>query len=112
MEGHCHCGAVRIGVARAPAELGSCNCSICTRLGTLMAYYHPDDVKIEAEDGATTAYVWGDRCIAIHHCRTCGCLTHWRALLPDLERMGVNARLLDGLDLERVAIRKIDGASY
>jgi hypothetical protein len=112
MDGSCHCGKVRIRVDREPDWVGSCNCSICRRLGTLMAYFHPDEVRIEAEPGATQAYVWGDRCIAIMHCGTCGCLTHWEGLIPDLDRMGVNARLLDGLDLEKVEVRPIDGASY
>ena len=36
--GSCHCGAVKIAVAEAPATVTSCNCSICRRLGTLWAY--------------------------------------------------------------------------
>jgi len=40
--GSCHCGAVHIAVAEAPASVKSCNCSICRRLGTLWAYYRPD----------------------------------------------------------------------
>jgi hypothetical protein len=112
MDGHCHCGAVRIEVARAPAEVASCNCSLCRRVGGLWAYYHPDEVRVEAAEGATEPYVQGDRSLATHHCRTCGCITHWQSLMPDLQRMGVNARLLDGLDPARVPVRLIDGASF
>lgn len=106
LTGSCHCGAVRIEVPAAPEWLGSCNCSICRRTGVLMAYYRPGTVKVEGE---TAAYLTGDRFIRIHHCRTCPCLTHWtanpEALAGELpegvravldERMGVNARLLDG----------------
>jgi hypothetical protein len=112
MRGSCHCGAVRIEVARPPAWVGSCNCSICRRRGLLWAYYPLEDVRIESAAGATEPYVWGDRCIASHHCRTCGCVTHWENLLPDPEKMGVNALLLDGFDPEKVELRRIDGASY
>ena len=76
-----------------------------------MAYYHPDEVTIAAA-GETDSYIWGDRCIAMHHCRTCGCFTHWENLMADPDRMGVNARMLDGLDLDKVELRRIDGASY
>ena len=77
-----------------------------------MAYYHPDEVRIEGVGSETQPYVWGDRCIANHHCRTCGCITHWENLMPDPQRMGVNARMLDGFDPAAVEIRLIDGASF
>ncbi len=111
MRGSCHCGKVRIEVANPPAWVGSCNCSLCTRMGTLMAYYHPDEVDI-GPAGETDPYIWGDECIGIHHCRTCGCLTHWSSLGADYGRMGVNARLLEGFDPEAVEVRPIDGASF
>ena len=48
--GSCHCGAVKIEVPAAPEWVGSCNCSFCKKIGSLMAYY-PDDgsVKISGE---------------------------------------------------------------
>ena len=93
----------------APEWLASCNCSICRRTGALVAYYRPADVRVE---GKTATYVTGDRFIRFHHCPVCACHTHWsanpEALAGDLpedvravlaERMGVNARLLDGFEL-------------
>jgi hypothetical protein len=109
MHGSCHCGAVRIEVARPPEWVGECNCSICRRTGALFAYYPPGDVMVT---GKSVSYIWGDRCLALHHCPTCGNTTHWENLMPDPQRMGVNARLLDGfwnMDVER---RAIDGASF
>jgi hypothetical protein len=108
IEGSCHCGAVRVQVAESPTQLTSCNCSICRRLGTLMAYYHPDQVRVV---GSTIAYSWGEKSIAFHRCLTCGCTTHWKSLDPkQTERMGVNARLLDPKVLDGLRIRKFDGA--
>jgi hypothetical protein len=109
VKGSCHCGAVTIEVPSAPEWLASCNCSICKRTGVLMAYYPPGAVRVEGE---TATYLTGDRYIRIHHCRACPCLTHWTANpdalageLPEevraalAERMGVNARLLDGYEV-------------
>ena len=115
VEGSCHCGRVRISVPNAPDWVASCDCSLCRKTGWLLAYYHPDQVKISGE---TIPYVWGDRLIGIHHCPVCGCGTHWSALAEALagdldedlrhsleNRMGVNARLLDGFDPAQVEIR-------
>lgn len=108
VEASCHCGAVRFRVASAPTELKACNCSLCRRLGGLWAYYSPKDVVFEARD--TAGYIQGDRSIESHHCRTCGCTTHWQALDPDYDRMGVNARLMDPAAIEGVRVRRFDGA--
>jgi hypothetical protein len=105
----CHCGAVRLELAEAPKELTECNCSICRRLGTLMTYYHPDQVKISGDE--TRTYVWGDKMIAFHSCPTCGCATHWTPLgQTSSERMGVNARLMDPEVIAGLRVKLFDGA--
>jgi hypothetical protein len=106
VRGSCHCGAVTLAVPHPPDWVGECNCSLCTKTGSLMAYY-PDDEAVTVT-GETAVYIWGDRMIGIHHCPTCGCLTHWRTLGEDFGKMGVNARLLDGFDPAAVEIRKFD----
>jgi hypothetical protein len=108
---------VRIEVPAAPSWLGSCNCSICTRLGTLMAYY-PDDGSVRIE-GPTEPYIWGDRMIALHHCPVCACFTDWRSTGESYGKVGVNGRLLDGFAVaegrvlfagEPIEIRYFDNA--
>ena len=98
IHGSCHCGAVQIEVPSRPEWLGSCNCSLCTKLGNLMAYY-PDDGGVKIE-GPTEPYIWGDRMIALHHCPTCACFTDWRSTGESYGKVGVNARLLDGFWVE------------
>jgi len=106
----CHCGAVRMEISEAPATVTDCNCSICRRLGTLWAYYRPEQVT--RSGGATDIYMWGDRDIEFHRCRVCGCITHWEAAdKAKADRMGVNARLMEIESFDGIAIRKFDGAS-
>ena len=107
IEASCHCGAVRIDVPAAPETVTSCNCSICRRLGSIMAYYPPREVTVH---GATDTYEWGDRMLAFHRCKICGCTTHWSPTDPATERMGVNARLMPPEILAAARIRKFDGA--
>jgi hypothetical protein len=107
----CHCGAVTIQVSRQPETLTNCDCSICRRYGTLWAYYSQDEVKISAEPGATTAYAWGTRSLQFVRCSTCGCVTHWEPIVPEIgKRMGVNARNFQPAQLGQVRIRRLDGA--
>jgi len=119
IRGSCHCGAVTIRVPHPPEWVGSCNCSLCTKTGWLVAYYPDDAVTVEGE---TVAYIWGDRMIGIHHCPTCGGGTHWKTLGEEQSRqsgtlmgtreeggkMGVHARLLDGFDVTRIEVRLLD----
>lgn len=105
----CHCGAVALEIAWAPVEVTDCTCSICRRYGALWAYYELDQVRLVPPDAATDVYMWDDRSIAFHRCRTCGCVTHWAPVDPTLNRMGVNARLMAPGDLAAARVRHLDG---
>ncbi len=110
IQASCHCGAVRLEIAHSPQSLTDCNCSICRRLGVLWAYYPLGAVTVHGEGEETQTYVWGDRQIAFHRCRTCGCVSHWRSFDSSRDRIGVNARLFDLADTEGVTVRLLDGA--
>jgi hypothetical protein len=109
IEASCHCGAVRLEIDAAPAEVTDCNCSICRRYGVLWAYYPPQQVR-RMPGGKTDIYMWDDRSLEFHRCAVCGCVTHWAAVDPTRDRMGVNARLMDPAVLARARLRRLDGA--
>jgi len=54
--------------------------------------------------------MWDDRSITFHRCRTCGCVSHWAAVDPGRDRMGVNARLMDPEFVAQARVRNLDGA--
>ena len=74
IEGSCHCGAVRLKLAEAPVDLGSCNCSLCRRIGGLWGYYRPDQVVVLDPDGRLAGYAQGDATLTTWHCAQCGCI--------------------------------------
>ncbi len=112
ISGSCHCGAVNFEVDELPATLTSCNCSICHRLGGLWAYYDIDKVTIRADADATIRYIQGDRKLAMHTCRVCGCTTHWENLAPlESSHMGLNFRMCSGEVIRDLRIRHFDGAN-
>jgi len=103
VQGSCHCGAVRFEVEQAPETVMDCNCSHCRLYGSLWAYYPQRDVKFEAND--TFIYMWGDRMLEMHHCKTCGCFSHFTVVgQTDAKMIGVNARLMRGLDPAKVRL--------
>jgi hypothetical protein len=110
-EASCHCGAIHLVCDFAPIEVTDCNCSICRRYGVLWTYYSPRHVQLQPLDPVTDVYMWDDRSIEFHRCRTCGCVTHWSAVDKNTDRMGVNARLMPMDVLARARVRRLDGAN-
>lgn len=74
-----------------------------------MAYFSPSKVQIIAETHALQEYEWGDKGLAFVRCATCGCFSNWVAKDQNLDRMGVNARLFENIDLEQIKVRRFDG---
>ena len=108
-EGRCHCGDIRLELREQPQAATECNCSICRRTAGLWHYGKPSALSIE---GDCVGYVQGDGMLTSWHCGTCGCTTHWTAIDPDYDRMGVNLRMFEPelwTDLPR---KLIDGASF
>jgi hypothetical protein len=97
-------------LSERPTEVFECSCSICRKLGALWAYYSRDEVVFEKGAGTTRTYTWNKRWIEFHSCATCGCTTHWVPTDPEVRhRMGVNARLIDGLSRANTQLRHFDG---
>lgn len=109
-KGSCHCGAVQLELAEAPEKLVDCNCSICHRIAALWGHVPVRSVKLITSAGSTIAYIQGDKTLAIHTCKTCGCTTHWENLQHDGERMGVNFRMFAPEVIDLIRIRRLDGA--
>jgi len=50
--------------------------------------------------------------ITLWHCGTCACTTHWTAVDPLYDRMGVNLRMFDAKLWENLPKTFVDGASF
>jgi hypothetical protein len=108
----CHCGRVRIHVQRPPRTVTSCNCSLCRRYGALWAYYRAGTVQIEANKGALASYSWRRRVRAYFRCSRCGCITHYKYRRKwGSATLAINATNFEPAVLERVRVRKLDGAA-
>lgn len=112
LSGKCHCGAVTVSVPAAPDYINDCNCSLCMTRGAIWGYFPPRDVTIAGETSRYIRADLPDSALATHWCSHCGTTTHWSALDPGYDRMGVNMRLFRPGDYAHVEVRAIDGASW
>jgi hypothetical protein len=111
-DGSCHCGAVRYRVTMALEGAITCNCSICSRTGTMLAFAPASSFELRSGEDALTDYQFGRK--RIHHlfCSRCGVRSFARGTGPNGEPMAaVNVRCLEGVDLDAVPVRRVDGRS-
>lgn len=107
--GSCHCGAVTYTVKHKPIEeVMSCNCSWCGRNGELWIYPMPNDVALEGQE-SMTEYQFGRKEVTHVFCGTCGVsVTVVGKAIPV---QPVNVRTMNGVDLDKLKIKKGDGWS-
>ncbi|MEJ6396465.1 GFA family protein [Yoonia sp. 208BN28-4] len=111
LEGACHCGAVKVRYDGLPKAAVRCNCSICRRLGVTWGHGPLGVITIIANPDATRAYLCGDRSLAFHHCRTCGCTTHWLSQEGgDSRNAAINLNLVESPQWADIPVRQFDGA--
>jgi hypothetical protein len=102
----CHCGRVRLEIARRPRTLTECNCSICRRYGAQWAYYARKSVAVHCGPDALGAYLFRTGTFQYYRC---GCVTHYaRVNTSNNERIAVNARMMDPDDLAGIPVRRLD----
>ncbi|KAH7086819.1 Mss4-like protein [Paraphoma chrysanthemicola] len=118
----CHCGAFTYIVTASPplldprATLSSCNCSICTRNGSLMIYVPDDAVHFtKGTIEGFKAYTFGPAPkIAHYFCATCGSSCLARSVEAGFfdGMTCVNVRMLEDKRVwEGVRKRYVDGAA-
>ncbi len=111
--GGCHCGKVRYDVTMSTDKAMSCNCSMCSRKGTLLSFVDVDAFALKSGEDNLTDYQFNKN--NIHHlfCKTCGITSFARGTRRDGKPMiAINVRCIDGFDAAKVAIQEVDGKSF
>jgi hypothetical protein len=90
----------------------SCNCSICQRRGSLLAFTARSNLTLLTPEENLATYTFNKHVIKHRFCRTCGILPFGEATdAQGKAGVAINIRCLENLDLETVAITKWDGRS-
>lgn len=103
----CHCGAIRLEVDADLGEVVECNCSTCSRSGFLHWKVPSSAVHLLTEGVRLTTYAWRSATEGHSFCPTCG-TPLLRTGYPQ-DRVSVNARALDGVDVFTLRVRRFDG---
>lgn len=109
--GGCHCGRVRYEVTLdLEKPVVSCNCSICGRAGTLLAFVPATQFSLQSGEDALTDYKFNKMHISHLFCRVCGIKSFARGTAKDgTPTVAVNVRCLDGVNLDSLKITAFDG---
>ena len=109
--GSCHCGALHYTCDTDPAQVMTCNCSICRRKGAVLHFIDPAQVTLTADPQALGVYRFNQHIIAHHFCRTCG-IAVWATVTPPdgSRRIAINLRSSD-VDFAALPVHAFDGAA-
>jgi hypothetical protein len=111
MEGGCHCGRVRFRVTADLAGVTECNCSMCTKKGFLhLIVEQPQFELLRGKDELTT-YTFNTGVAKHTFCKHCG-IHPFYVPRSDPDKIDVNARCLDGIDLAALAPQRFDGKNW
>ena len=109
--GGCHCGRVRFEVRSDLERISECNCSICSRKGYLHLIVPRDRFRLLAGETELSTYRFGTMTAQHHFCRVCGVASFYVPRShPD--RIDVNVRCLDGVDVDTLQIQPFDGRHW
>jgi len=110
--GGCHCGKVRYEVKAGIQDVVSCNCSICMKSGTLLAFVPAAAVTLLSGGDQVTEYQFGKKHIRHQFCPGCGIRAFARGAMPDgTEMYAINVRTIDDVDLGAFKVKEFDGKS-
>jgi hypothetical protein len=110
--GSCHCGAVAYDVEFELGTVLACNCSMCSRSGTLLAFVPTTAFTLTSGEDRLTNYKFNTH--NIHHvfCSTCGIKSFARGQKPDGTKLiAINVRCLEGVDADKLDVKHVDGRS-
>jgi hypothetical protein len=110
--GSCQCGRIRYQVEGEVDSGLACNCSMCSRRGSLLWFVPWDKLKLLTDEDAASTYLFNKHVIRHRFCANCGIHTHGEAPGPGGAQMAaINLRTLEDFDLESVPVKHFDGRS-
>ncbi|MCG8393129.1 MAG: GFA family protein [Pseudomonadales bacterium] len=110
--GSCHCGSIAFAVQGELESALACNCSICSRKGSLLWFVPRDQLQLDNPDAPLSTYTFNKHVIQHHFCPTCGMHPFGEGKAPDGSAMAaINIRCLEDIDLATVPVELYDGKS-
>lgn len=110
--GSCHCGSVSFEVEGELERATACNCSMCSRRGSLLWFVPRDRLNVLSDEKDIGTYTFNKHVIQHRFCPRCGIHVYGEGTGPQGNRMAaVNVRCLEGIDLDALRVEHFDGRS-
>lgn len=109
--GGCHCGRTSFEVDGDLTRVTECNCSICARAAYLHWRIEPGQLRMLTPWENLSVYVWGTGRARHYFCPVCG-VAPLRNPRYNPDKVSVNARCIEGVELARLQIDHFDGQNY
>lgn len=110
-EGGCHCGRVRFRVTADLDRITECNCSVCTKKGFLHLIVPCEQFELVSGESDLATYRFNTGTAQHTFCRVCG-IHSFYVPRSDPDKIDVNVRCLDGVDLSALVIMPFDGKNW
>lgn len=111
--GSCHCGRVAFEVTGDLGAVMACNCSMCSRRGSLLWFVPRDDLRLLTPEEDLGTYTFNRHVIRHRFCPRCGIHTFGEGTdVSGAPMAAVNVRCLDGVDLDALRVDVYDGRSH
>ena len=111
-KGSCHCGNIAFEVEGELKGAMACNCSICSRKGSLLWFVPRDQLDLLVSEDNLSTYTFNKHVIKHRFCRTCGIHPFAEGIDSKGNQMAaINMRCLESIDLESVPVQHFDGRS-
>src|SRR3954467_7342204 len=111
--GSCHCGRVRFEVEGEVDSGMACNCSMCSRKGSLLWFVPRESFRLLTDESDAATYLFNKHVIRHRFCRVCGIHPYAEGQDSKGNAMAaINVRCLEGIDLEAVPVTHFDGRSH
>lgn len=107
--GSCHCGDVRFEIDADIDHARDCDCSLCRRRGALNFRVQPSQLRLLTPLENMTLYQWHTKTAKDYFCPRCGMLP-FRRPRTDPSVWTINLRCIEGLDLDALEIRRVEGS--
>lgn len=108
-KGSCHCGNIALEVEGELTGAMACNCSICSRKGSLLWFVPRDQMRLLSKESVGT-YTFNKHAIKHHFCQACGIHPYAEAVdKKGTPTAAINIRCLEGVDLASVPVKNFDG---
>jgi hypothetical protein len=110
--GSCHCDQNAFEADGELEQVIECNCSHCSAKGFLLFFVPRDQFRLTTPEDGLTVYTFNKHVIKHHFCKRCGVAPFGIGVRPDGQQMAaINARCIDGVDVDRLNRVAFDGRS-